>query len=112
MTGDSEELRGQLAAAVSDLEHDHTAAAGPGGAVAVLDRPTAPADPESGNARAGHTQARKVISSVGRVAGRAAVKIGSIPSTSVATTGRGVLLAAKVMRYAVTDTFTLRLPFG
>nr|WP_237160758.1 ABC transporter permease [Mycolicibacterium parafortuitum] len=36
----------------------------------------------------------------------------SIPAKSAATTGRGVMLAAAVLRYSVTDTLTLKLPFG
>ncbi|MGY4709663.1 MlaE family ABC transporter permease [Mycolicibacterium sp. CBM1] len=45
-------------------------------------------------------------------AARAASRIIAIPVRSAATTGRGVLLAGAVFRYAVTDTLTLRLPFG
>lgn len=48
----------------------------------------------------------------GSFAARAAARIIAIPVRSAATTGRGVLLAAAVFRYAVTDTLTLRLPFG
>ncbi len=36
----------------------------------------------------------------------------SVPARSAATTGRGVLMALAVMRYAVTDMISLRLPFG
>ncbi|MDA4108504.1 hypothetical protein MHOL44478_14740 [Mycobacterium holsaticum DSM 44478] len=36
----------------------------------------------------------------------------AIPLRSAETTGRGVIMAATVFRYAVTDTLTLRLPFG
>lgn len=36
----------------------------------------------------------------------------AVPSRSVATAGRGLLLAAAVLRYTVTDALTLRLPFG
>lgn len=78
--------------------------------VAVLERPGADAKPGEGGAAGGrlHASTRAVRAGLGK----AAAKAGSIPTTSVATTGRGVLLAAKVLRYAVTDTLTLRLPFG
>lgn len=39
-------------------------------------------------------------------------RAGAIPVNSAATMGRSVLLAASVLRYAVVDTVTLRLPFG
>lgn len=39
-------------------------------------------------------------------------RIGTIPLKSAATIGRGVMLAAAVARYSVTDAITLRLPFG
>jgi phospholipid/cholesterol/gamma-HCH transport system permease protein len=39
-------------------------------------------------------------------------RIGTIPVKSAATIGRGVILAAAVVRYSVTDAITLRLPFG
>jgi len=55
---------------------------------------------------------RPVLATVG-AAGRGAVsRLVSIPVRSAATTGRGVILAGQVLRYAVTDTLTLRLPFG
>lgn len=44
--------------------------------------------------------------------GRATSRIGAIPVRSAATVGRGVLLVAAVLRYAVADTFALRLPVG
>jgi phospholipid/cholesterol/gamma-HCH transport system permease protein len=43
---------------------------------------------------------------------KAASQVGAIPARSAATTGRAVLLAAAVLRYAVTDTLSLRLPVG
>lgn len=43
---------------------------------------------------------------------KAASRIGNIPLRSAATTGRAVLLAASVLRYAVTDTLSLQLPVG
>lgn len=42
----------------------------------------------------------------------ASSRIGGIPARSAATTGRAVFLAAAVLRYAVTDTVSLRLPVG
>lgn len=39
-------------------------------------------------------------------------RIGEIPYRSADTTGRGVLLAASMVRYAVTDTLSLRLSFA
>jgi phospholipid/cholesterol/gamma-HCH transport system permease protein len=44
--------------------------------------------------------------------GRAASRVGAIPVRSAATTGRGVQLFASVVRYAVTDAISLRLPVG
>nr|WP_235738369.1 ABC transporter permease [Mycolicibacterium austroafricanum] len=44
--------------------------------------------------------------------GRAVSKAVAIPKRSAATTGRGVMLAGAVLRYSVTDTLTLKLPFG
>ncbi len=49
-----------------------------------------------------------LASSVSRTASR----LGSIPSRSAATTGRGILLAGSVLRWSVTDSFLLRLRFG
>jgi phospholipid/cholesterol/gamma-HCH transport system permease protein len=43
---------------------------------------------------------------------KACAKVGAIPMRSAATTGRGVMLAGSMVRYAVTDTLTMRLPFG
>lgn len=43
---------------------------------------------------------------------KAISRVGAIPAQSTATTGRGVLLAASVLRYTVTDTLSLRLPVG
>ncbi len=43
---------------------------------------------------------------------RAASRVGMIPGRSAATTGRGFQLFADVLRYAVTDAISLRLPVG
>jgi phospholipid/cholesterol/gamma-HCH transport system permease protein len=43
---------------------------------------------------------------------RAASRVGMIPVRSLATIGRGVQLFAAVLRYAVADTISLRLPVG
>lgn len=45
-------------------------------------------------------------------AGRTAQRVGTIPARAVSTTGRGIRLAVDVLRYAVTDTITLRLPIA
>ena len=80
-------------------------------AVATLERPPVQADatpadgPEHGGLRA-------ALVSAGSGGAKAAAKVGSIPARSAATTGRGVILAASVLRYVVIDTLTLRLPFG
>ncbi|RWA18744.1 hypothetical protein MELE44368_03685 [Mycolicibacterium elephantis DSM 44368] len=114
MTGqsDRDELQGQLLSAAPGLAHDEAADAHPGGAVAVLDRRPVEVDPAGPQTDRFQASTRAVVNGLGKAASRAASKAGSIPSTSVATTGRGVLLAAKVLRYAVTDTLTLKLPFG
>ncbi|CAJ1584621.1 MULTISPECIES: MlaE family ABC transporter permease [Mycobacteriaceae] len=61
---------------------------------------------------AADTRPRPIAAAVGSAAAGAAGRLAEIPVHSAATTGRGVLLAASVFRYAVTDTLTLRLPFG
>ncbi|WP_342744730.1 ABC transporter permease [Mycolicibacterium vulneris] len=43
-------------------------------------------------------------------AGRKASELVKVPVAAAGTTGRGVGLAVNVLRYAVVDTFTLRLP--
>lgn len=48
----------------------------------------------------------------GSAVARAAGRIATIPVRSAATAGRGVMLAGAVFRYAITDTLTLRMPFG
>jgi phospholipid/cholesterol/gamma-HCH transport system permease protein len=89
---------------------EHRGNGGPG-AVATLERPLVQTD----SATAGGSQRgglRAVLGSAGSVGAKAAAKAGSIPARSAATTGRGVILAASVLRYVVIDTLTLRLPFG
>ena len=44
--------------------------------------------------------------------GRAASRVGGIPGRSAGTTGRGLQLFVDVLRYAVTDAISLRLPVG
>lgn len=51
-------------------------------------------------------------SAVRKAAGRKVSKLGSVPVQAAGTTGRGVGMAVNVVRYAVTDTLTLRLPVG
>src|ERR1700720_3443874 len=43
-------------------------------------------------------------------AGRKASQAGAIPVRAAGTTGRGISLAVAVLRYAVLDTVTLRMP--
>jgi phospholipid/cholesterol/gamma-HCH transport system permease protein len=43
---------------------------------------------------------------------RAVLHVVSVPVRSSATVGRGMMMAASVLRYSVTDAITLRLPFG
>jgi len=43
---------------------------------------------------------------------KAVSRVIAIPLRSAETAGRGVILSASVVRYAVTDTLSLRLPFG
>jgi phospholipid/cholesterol/gamma-HCH transport system permease protein len=45
-------------------------------------------------------------------AGRAVSRVAGIPTRSAATTGRGVLMTAAVVRYSVTDAISLRIPLG
>lgn len=44
--------------------------------------------------------------------GKAATRVGGIPVRSAATTGRGILMVVAVLRYAITDALSLRLPLG
>ncbi len=81
------------------------------GGVAVLDRPKVKTD----NAPDRSQQPSRLQLATGAVrAGvrKAVSKVASIPTQSAGTTGRSVLLAAAVLRYSVTDTLTLKLPFG
>jgi phospholipid/cholesterol/gamma-HCH transport system permease protein len=56
---------------------------------------------------------RKTPRSTGyRDAARKARAFASAPAAAAGTTGRGIALALSVFRYAVIDTFTLRLPVG
>ncbi|WP_234802357.1 MlaE family ABC transporter permease [Mycolicibacterium fortuitum] len=49
---------------------------------------------------------------VGTVLRKAVSKLWAIPVRSAATAGRAVMLLGAVLRYAVVDTVTLKLPFG
>jgi phospholipid/cholesterol/gamma-HCH transport system permease protein len=69
-----------------------------------------PASPAQETLTAKHAQRATTLTRI-RIA-EAARRIGSIPVRSTATTGRGAALAVAVLRYAVTDTLTLRLPVG
>ena len=89
---------------------EHSGNGGPA-AVATLERPPVLSDmtPAGGSQRGG---LRAALVSAGSGTAKAATKVGSIPARSAATTGRGVILAASVLRYAVMDTLTLQLPVG
>jgi phospholipid/cholesterol/gamma-HCH transport system permease protein len=71
-------------------------------AVSTLERPVAQHD------KARSTRSGDVVAAIPKVVSR----IGQIPVRSAGTVGRSVLLAGDVLRYAVTDTVSLRLPFG
>lgn len=61
--------------------------------------------------RAGvHSQPRKPT--LPATVGRTVSKLGAVPVKAAATTGRAIELALAVVRYAVLDTVTLRLPVG
>lgn len=72
--------------------------------VDLASRPAAPSQP------GGHQRRRKT-NAFGAV-GRKAVKIAKRPAAAAGTTGRGVGMAVNVIRYAITDTLTFRLPVG
>lgn len=72
--------------------------------VDLASRPAAPSQP------GGHQRRRKK-NAFGAV-GRKAVKIAKRPAAAAGTTGRGVGMAVNVIRYAITDTLTFRLPVG
>jgi len=55
---------------------------------------------------------RQMIAAVGAAGSSAVSRLISIPVRSAATTGRAVILLGQVLRYAVIDSVTLRLPFG
>ncbi|WP_083032028.1 MlaE family ABC transporter permease [Mycolicibacterium insubricum] len=57
-------------------------------------------------------RSRLAVNAIGGAGSRTAARLVSIPRQSAATAGRGVLLAGSVFRYAITDTLTLRLPWG
>lgn len=59
---------------------------------------------------AGHERPRKRWSQTG--VGRKVAELGAAPGRAAGTTGRGIHLAVSVLRYAVQDTLTLRLPVG
>jgi phospholipid/cholesterol/gamma-HCH transport system permease protein len=81
------------------------------GGVAVLDRPKVKADTAPDRSQPpGRLQV--ATDAVRTGVHKAVSKVTSIPTQSAGTTGRGVLLAAAVLRYSVTDTLTLKLPFG
>ncbi len=72
--------------------------------VEIADRPTV------SNRPGGHKQPLK--STLRRTAGWKVSNLAKKPAAAAGTTGRGVGMAVNVVRYAVTDTLTLRLPVG
>jgi len=83
--------------------HGGVATTGPGTTVRLEGRPPAPT-PVSGNRR------RRIQDAWTGAVRQAAGRLGGVPVRSAGTTGRGVALAVAVLRYAVTDTASLRLP--
>jgi phospholipid/cholesterol/gamma-HCH transport system permease protein len=73
--------------------------------VGVADRPILAS-------RSGIPLHQRKSSSALSTAGRKASRLGQVPVAAAGTTGRGVALAVSVLRYAVQDTVTLRLPVG
>lgn len=73
--------------------------------VSVADRSTVAS--QSGD----HLHRRKSSSPLSTAA-RNASKLGKVPVAAAGTTGRAIALAVSVLRYAVQDTLTLRLPAG
>jgi phospholipid/cholesterol/gamma-HCH transport system permease protein len=57
-------------------------------------------------------RARRALTPAIVKARRAASRVATIPERSAATTGRGLQLFVDVLRYAVIDTITFRLPVG
>jgi phospholipid/cholesterol/gamma-HCH transport system permease protein len=81
------------------------------GAVATLDRPRLRPDGVDVGPQT-HGRLPAALAVVWAAALKAAARLRDIPVRSVGTTGRCVILGANVLRYAVTDTLTMRLPFG
>lgn len=95
----------------SDLGNGQLHAAAPSAAsattVSTLEHPVAQhnsAQVAQSRSTAGQRAAASLAKSVGKMA--------QIPVRSAATTGRSVMLAGSVLKYAVVDTLSLRLPFG
>src|SRR2546429_2594752 len=68
-------------------------------------RPRLPQHPET-------VDERTAVTTVTAALRQATSRFSSIPTRSVATIGRGAALAVAVLRYAVIDTVTLKLPVG
>lgn len=66
--------------------------------------------PSASNQPAGHEQARTSSTATGL--GRRLARLVERPVAAAGTTGRALALAVNVVRYAVIDTLTLRLPVG
>lgn len=63
-------------------------------------------------ARAGTVELQEASTRAFATSCRIALYVGKIPLRSAATTGRGMQLFADVLRYAVTDAISVRLPVG
>lgn len=66
---------------------------------------SAPSPPKAGWRRTGSSRPLVIVR-------RGASLVGTMPGRSAATTGRGMQLLVDVLRYAVTDALSLRLPVG
>jgi phospholipid/cholesterol/gamma-HCH transport system permease protein len=70
-------------------------------------------EPDVAAAHDGRTGvARRVLTTPALNARRAASRVGTIPARSAASTGRGLQMLVDVLRYAVTDALSWRLPVG
>jgi phospholipid/cholesterol/gamma-HCH transport system permease protein len=65
-----------------------------------------------GQSRLSGDRRKNALAKASSKAGNVALRVCAIPLRSAATIGRGAALTVAVVRYAVTDTLTLRLPVG
>lgn len=81
------------------------------GAVSTVEHPCDRSNATTAR-QATHDVSLAIIIKVRSSMAKGGARVGNIPARSAATTGRGIALAAAVLRYAVTDTFSLKLPAG